>query len=80
MTEDEVFAEFYFTTIVVPVWRHFTDYLEISEALNAYQALPGSKPNRLSKFIEEHVWEHMRVTGRAIREGRNLYDRRRSVR
>ena len=51
VTEDEVFAEFYFTTIVVPVWRKFPDYLEISQALNAYYQLPGSKPNRLAEFV-----------------------------
>ena len=72
MTDDEVFAEFYFTTVVIPTWRDVPGYKEFSEVLNTYYALPGSNVLRLEQFIRKYTWEQTRD----IREGRNLYDRR----
>ena len=57
MTDDEVFAEFYFTTIVVPAWKQrwklLRDPSDLRNCMETYNKLPGSYPNRLKMFIVE---------------------------
>ena len=56
MTEDEVFAEFYFETVVIPTWMDFPRTTELSDTIIAYYKLPGSKPFRLESFIATGDW------------------------
>ena len=72
MTEDEVFAEFFFTTIVIPAWRDAPGYKKFSKILSEYHALPGSKADRLEEFVRNYAWgEYTWGNICATREGRN---------
>ena len=72
MTDDEIFAEFFFETIVIPTWRDAPGYTKFSEVLNAYNALSGSKADRLEEFVRNYSWgEYTWGDICATREGRN---------
>jgi len=58
MTDDEVFAEFYFTTIVIPTWKSIVGWEQLRDMdffhkyLGEYYKLPGSRHDRFVKYIE----------------------------
>ena len=58
MTDDEVFAEFYFTTIVVPTWKSIVGWEQLQDmnffhkCMAEYHKLPGSCPGRFLKYME----------------------------
>ena len=69
MTDDEVFAEFYFTTVVIPTWESIDGWEQLQDidffhtCLAEYYKLPGSHRDRFEKYIDGSHPEFMHDVG-----------------